>query len=176
MKNYEEKLKGGHHNSLGNTVPVVSEVLDDTQSFDELFNCYSSDDELVRLRVSSAMKRIADADKDIIIPYIDRFIGEISEIDQASTQWTLSQLFLKLQNDLSEDQRKQAIDIMLNNLCNHNDWIVLNQTMITMAKWAKKYPEIRKETYSAIEPLVNDTRKSVAKKAKTSLGEIEAMG
>jgi hypothetical protein len=173
MKNYEQKLKGGHHNSLGNTEAVVSEVLEDRQSFDELFNCYFSDDELVRLRVSSAMKRITDADKNIIIPYIDRFISEISKIDQASTQWTLSQLFLKLENDLSPGQRASAVRIMLNNLRDYKDWIVLNQTMITMTKWANKDDDILEETIQAIEPLVSDSRKSVAKRAKISLSELE---
>ena len=56
MKNFEQRLTGGHPNSLGNTIEVVNEVLKDEKLFDELFNCYFSRDEIVRLRVSNAMK------------------------------------------------------------------------------------------------------------------------
>lgn len=63
MNNYEERLKGGHPNSLGNTVKVVEEILSDNECFDELFNCYFSKDEIVRPRTSNAMKRISKAKK-----------------------------------------------------------------------------------------------------------------
>lgn len=55
MKNFEQRLKGGHLNSLGNTIEIVEEVLAENELFNELFNCYFSDDELVRLRTSNAM-------------------------------------------------------------------------------------------------------------------------
>ncbi len=56
MKNFENRLKGRHPNSLGNTIEIVEEVLADYKLFDELFNCYFSEDETVRLRTSNAMK------------------------------------------------------------------------------------------------------------------------
>ena len=90
---FEERLTGGHPNSLGNTVEVVEEVLSDHAKFQELFQCYFSNDEVVRLRTSNAMKRICKEEKQLLVPYIDKFLTEISGIDQASTQWTLSQLF-----------------------------------------------------------------------------------
>ena len=58
MRNFEERLTGGHPNSLGNTIEVVEEVLQHHEAFDELFNCYFSTDEVVRLRVSNAMRRV----------------------------------------------------------------------------------------------------------------------
>ena len=59
-KTIEERLTGGHPNSLGETVSVAEDVLQDSsrQLFNELCRTYSSDDEVVRLRVSSALKRI----------------------------------------------------------------------------------------------------------------------
>ncbi|GAB4243341.1 MAG: hypothetical protein Tsb0034_21160 [Ekhidna sp.] len=61
MKNFEARLSGGHPNSLGNTIEVVDAVLADPSNFEELFDCYQSDDEVVRLRVSNAMKRTCKA-------------------------------------------------------------------------------------------------------------------
>ena len=89
----EERLTGGHPNSLGNTVEVVDDVLKNPALFNELFQCYFSADEVVRLRVSNAMKRVCKENEEMLVPYIDKFLGEISKIDQASTQWTLAQLF-----------------------------------------------------------------------------------
>jgi len=58
MNDFEKRLKGGHPNSLGNTIEVVEEVLAKNDLFNELFNCYFSNDEVVRLRTSNAMNFI----------------------------------------------------------------------------------------------------------------------
>ncbi|NME68856.1 hypothetical protein [Flammeovirga aprica] len=173
MKNFEERLKGGHPNSLGNTVEIVEEVLQDRDLFDELFNCYFSDDEVVRLRVSNAMKKIGKVDKTYLTPYIDRFINEISKIDQASTQWTFAQLFLLLEKEISDQQKKNAIVIMKHNLEHHNDWIVLNQTMETLFKWSKKKEDLKVWLHPHLERLSKDERKSVSKRALKYLDIIQ---
>lgn len=165
MRNFEERLKGGHPNSLGNTIEVVEEVLAKEELFDELFNCYFSDDETVRLRTSNAMKRICKAKKALLIPYIDRFLSEIAKINQASTQWTLSQLFDSLEKDLSKTQIAQARSIMQKNLSHHTDWIVLCQTMETLTNWSKKDIELKKWLVPHLDRLALDDRKSVSSKA-----------
>ncbi|MEL6303912.1 MAG: hypothetical protein AAFQ20_03895, partial [Bacteroidota bacterium] len=108
--NFEQRLTGGHPNSLGNTVSVVAEVLETPSHFDAFFRCYFSEDEVVRLRVSNGMKRIAKEKPELLVPYLDRFLTEIAVIPQASTQWTLSQLFLMLEHRLSDSQKEQALD------------------------------------------------------------------
>lgn len=169
MRNFEQRLKGGHPNSLGNTIEILDEVLANHELFDELFNCYFSDDEVVRLRVSNAMKRICKAEKSLLLPYIDRFLNEISKINQASTQWTLSQLFLQLEKEMTTEQKQQAMQIMKNNLVNHNDWIVLCQTMETLGRWAKKDERLKQWIEQHLTRLSKDPRNSVSKKAeKTS--------
>ena len=57
-ENFESILSGGHPNSLGRTVEVVDLVLEDRARLAELYQCYFSSDEIVRLRVSSAFKRV----------------------------------------------------------------------------------------------------------------------
>ena len=166
MKNFEERLKGGHPNALGNTVEIVDEVLEKKELFKELFNCYFSNDEVVRLRTSNAMKRICKAQKPILVPYIDRLLTEIADIDQASTQWTLSQLFEMLEKDMTAAQIVQAKNMTKNNLVNHNDWIVLNQTMNTLAKRSKKDADLRQWLLPHLERLTADKRKSVSGRAK----------
>jgi hypothetical protein len=170
MPDYVTRLQGGHPNSLGDTVAVVEEVLAYPDRFPDLFACYSSEDEVVRLRTSNAMKRIARADRRLLLPYLDRLLTEIAAIDQASTQWTLAQLFLIYEKDLDPAQRERAIAIMKHNLAHHTDWIVLNMTMETLGTWAKQDPELRAWLQPHLQRLAGDERKSVAKKARGWLG------
>ncbi|MEL6924009.1 MAG: hypothetical protein AAFO94_08170 [Bacteroidota bacterium] len=169
MSGFEQRLTGGHPNSLGNTVEVVEEVLANHQKFDELFNCYFSNDEVVRLRVSNAMKRICKEEKQLLLPYINRFLTEISVINQASTQWTLSQLFDMLKKDMNPEQITKATAIMKSNLANHQDWIVLNTTMQTLSNWAKKDEALRAFVLPHLKRLSSDERKSVAGRARKLL-------
>ena len=173
MKNVEERLKGGHPNSLGNTVEIVDEILKENKLFNELFNCYFSNDEIVRLRTSNAMKRICKEKKTILIPYIDRFLTDIAQIDQASTQWTLAQLFGMLEKDMTENQIGQAKKIMKKNLSNHNDWIVLNNTMDTLTKWSKKDAELKSWIKPHLDRLTSDERKSVSGRAQKMIKTLE---
>ena len=55
-ESFEEMLTGGHPNSLGRTVEVVALVLADRDRLGELYACYQSDDAVVRLRTSNALK------------------------------------------------------------------------------------------------------------------------
>ena len=79
---FEARLSGGHPNSLGDTVKVVEEVLKQPKHFKELFDCYLSDDEVVRLRTSNAMKRVARENKALLVPYLDEMPDDISKIPQ----------------------------------------------------------------------------------------------
>ncbi len=169
MGDFEKRLTGGHPNSLGNTIEVVEDVLANHELFVELFNCYFSDDEVVRLRVSNAMKRICKTEKVLLLPFVDRFLDEISKIDQASTQWTLSQLFLQLERDLTPTQKAQALEILKNNLSTHNDWIVLCQTTETLGRWAKKDHELKSWLLPHLQRLGKDRRNAVSKKAQKTL-------
>lgn len=169
MGDFEEILTGGHPNSLGRTIEVVECVLSSTDRFAELFACYESDDEVVRLRVSNAMKRVEAANHGLLLPYIDRFIEEIGALDQASAQWTLAQLFHKLERDMSPHQLSGALAIMKRNLEHHNDWIVLNHTIETLAEWAKSDQLLKAWLLPHLERLSHDPRKSVANRAKKKL-------
>ena len=165
MNNFETRLMGGHPNSLGNTVEIVEEVLAHPSLFDELFHCYFSKDEVVRLRVSNAMKRICKADKTILLPYLDRFLNDIAQIDQASTQWTLAQLFDLMSKDLNSSQLERAKQLLQKNLATHADWIVLNTTIETLGKWAKKDDALKTWILPHLDRLKEDPRKTVAKRA-----------
>jgi hypothetical protein len=171
-ESFEEMLTGGHPNSLGRTIEVVDLVLADSTRLSDLYNCYFSADEIVRLRTSNAIKRISLENPEWLIPYIDKLISEISKINQPSAQWTLANLFQTLSVFMSASQRNRAKKVLQKNLETYTDWIVLNNTMDTLSKWAKEDSILEEWLLPHLERLVQDPRKSVsgrAKKIKTEL-------
>lgn len=167
----EQMLTGGHANSLGRTLEVVDLVLADQARFEELFACYHSKDAVVRLRISNALKRIEKAQHDWLVPYLDQLLNEVSEIDQASTQWTMANLFLALAPDMSEAQGAQARQVLKRNLEKSDDWIVLNETMRTLAIWAQNDTDLKRWFLPHLKRLAADPRKSVSKRASKLLAE-----
>jgi hypothetical protein len=165
-QSFEEMLTGGHSNSLGRTIEVVNLVLEDPVRLSDLYNCYFSNDEVVRLRTSNAIKRVSRAKIEWLVPYIDRLISEISTIPQASTQWTLAELFQTLSSFMSETQRTQAVKVLKQNLEIAKDWIVLNNTMETLGEWAEVDSELKAWLMPHLDKLSNDSRKSVAGRAR----------
>ena len=69
-EDFEVMLTGGHPNSLGKTEEVVEIVLANPDRFEELYNCYQSEDEVVRLRTFSAVKRVELKNRDLVLPYV----------------------------------------------------------------------------------------------------------
>ena len=173
MKNFENRLTGGHPNSLGNTIEIVEEVLSNQALFEELFQCYFSSDEVVRLRVSNAMKRICISNQSYLIPYTDRILNEISQIDQASTKWTLATLFEMLKDDFSDQQFQQAKSIIKHNLETDNDWIVLNNSIETLSKWSLDDADLLDWLLPRLEKHAKDDRNSVAKRASKWLAKLK---
>lgn len=173
MQSVEDRLKGGHPNSLGNTVEVVEDIQAGKVSFEELFNAYFSDDELVRLRVSNGVRRLAREDETVLLPHIDSLLNKVSAIDQDSTQWTYAQLVHLVRDHLNERQTKQALEHMKHNLLKRDDWIVQNTTMETLGEWARDDAPLKKWLVPQLKTRSKDSRKSVANRAKKLLVKLE---
>lgn len=166
---FETRLSGGHPNSLGNTVDVVEEILADKRKLAELYACYSSPNEVVRLRTSNAFKRIMKEQPDWLTDYLDKFLSEVSELEQASAQWTLAQLFAGLERFMSAEQLDRAKAVVKRNLETSDDWIVLNNSMQTLADWAKADADLKSWLEPHLHRLATDPRKSVSGRAKKLL-------
>ena len=167
----EARLKGGHPNSLGSVPEVVDDVLANRALLAELYQCYFSEDEVVRLRVSSAMKRITIEHAEWTIEFMDGLQSDVASIDQASTQWTLALLFDLTSELQTPPQRGRSITIMKRNLANHDDWIVLNTTMQVLREWSRDDPQLAQWLVPHLERLTHERRKSVARRAAKLLAE-----
>ncbi len=171
---FELMLTGGHLNSLGRTVEVVDMVLVDRSRLTDLFSCYFSDDEVVRLRVSSAMKRVAREHPEWLLPFVERLLEEIAGIRQASTQWTLATLFQLLWDLMDGSQQDRAKHLLMSNLEGWDDWIVLNTTMEVLAEWSSADPTLKEWLIPRLEALQGDARRSVANRARKQLAHLTA--
>ncbi|MDJ0612300.1 MAG: hypothetical protein QNJ29_01385 [Rhizobiaceae bacterium] len=173
INEFEEMLTGGHPNSLGRTIEVVDIVLADGRRFSELYDCYSSEDEVVRLRVSNAMRRVQAEQPELLVPFIDRLINEIGELDQPSAQWTLPKLFEGAEAAMTSDQKSKALALVKRNLANNDDWIVLNNSIEYLARLAKDNADLQAWLMPHLERLSSETRKSVARRAQRALAKLK---
>ena len=165
VMSFEQSLKGGHPNSLGNTLEVVYAVLGNTDKMEDLFLCYQSDDETVRLRTSNAFKRIFRAKPDLF--------KNGKTIYQGSC-WNWS-TFCKM--DLNPDfkwtfwsigwkGKTQSVEICLRYLRNEKDWIVINQSLNFIRNHLERFDFKDPEMMKLLKNFVNDERKSISKNAE----------
>ena len=171
VSRFESPLTGGHPNSLGNTLSVVDEVLADRALLAELVACYRSDDAVVRLRVSSAVKRVAQQWPEWVAAHLDDLLGWVAQIDQASTKWTLSILFVLLDDYMTPSQRDAAIALMQANL-HYDDWIVQNTTADSLAHFARQRPELAAWLVPELRVLTSSRHKSVRGRAAKLLASL----
>jgi hypothetical protein len=165
INKFETELKGGHHNSLGNTIKVVSEIFADPSKLKDLIECWKSEDELVRLRVQNGVKRVAKEKPEWVAEFLPDLLGWITKIDQASTKWCLSTLYMWLEKYMTKDQQLKAIEIMKDNL-HYDDWIVQNTTSESLAYYAKEDEKLRIWLLPELEKLTKSRHKSVARRAQ----------
>lgn len=165
-------LAGGHHNSLGRTEEVVGIVVGEERRLDELFACLDSPDELVRLRAGAALEKVCRERKEWFVPYADRFLAEIGRIDQPSVQWHTAQILDHLLPDLTDEQRRRAVQLLCDYLDESDDWIVLNTSAGILTEWACSNPALVRLLRPRLERLAEDRRKSVARRAAKCLAAI----
>ena len=166
---FEAELSGGHPNSLGNTVAVVERVLVEEALVDELVATYGSADEVVRLRVSNALKRVCKEQPGWVYSRLGVIESWVKSLEQPSAQWTLAQLYSSLSGFLTEAQKDHAVSVVKGFLDTSTDWIVLNFSMQTLADWATDDPELGAWLIPVMQELAADPRKSVAGRAKKLL-------
>ena len=166
VMSFEQSLKGGHPNSLGNTLEVVDAVLGNTDKMEDLFLCYQSDDETVRLRTSNAFKRIFRAKHDLFKKWKQRFFKEVAEIDQPSAKCTTIQIFDELFDQLDEKEKTQSVEICLRYLRNEKDWIVINQSLNFIRNHLERFDFKDPEMMKLLNFFVDDERKSISKNAE----------
>ena len=165
-------LRGGHPNSLGRTGEVVGIVLGDRTRLQELFATMAVPDELVRMRVGDALEKVCREQPGWFVSHIDHLLSDLGQIAQPSVQWHVAQMLQHLRSDLSDDQVRQATELLQRNLSSSTDWIVLNVTMDVLTEWATRDTQLADWLVPELERLRMDARRSVAKRASMRLDDL----
>lgn len=173
---FESDLAGGHPNSLGNTVLVAERVNADRSLVDELIQTYSSADDVVRLRVSSALKRVALEHPEWVHERLAVIEQWVAHWKQPSAQWSLAEMYRTLSGLLTRDQYDNAVAVMKGHLASSTDWIVINHTLETLAQWARSDDELREWLIPELWRYSDETRKSIAGKARRWIGKLDTRG
>lgn len=156
-------------NTLGRTEEAVAMVLANPDLIADLYQCYFQPDEWVRLRVSSSFKRLWRADEQLVAPYLDGFVNDVSKINQPSINWTFAQLCSELDHLLSAEQRTTSCLRLKSYLEDSDDWIVQNTSIEALGQWAAADagtdPDLSIWLKPRLETLAQSPRKSVARRA-----------
>jgi len=169
---FVEMLRGAT-NTLGRTEEVVEIVVADPARVGEVFELYFQDDEWVRLRASSSLKRLWRHDASMVAPFVDRWIGEVAAIDQPSVQWTFAQLLDECAELLSAAQAAAATEHVKRYLEESDDWIVVNSSIQTLGNRAADDAALRKWLLPRLRKQAQSHRKSTAGRATKALAALE---
>ena len=163
--------EGGKKNTLGRAEEVVQIVLADQSRLDELYECLFEDDAWLRMRAIDALEKVCRAHPEWLEPYVERLLGEVAVIDQASVHWHLAEVFRAI--ELTPDQRKQAITLMKRNIGNSSaDWIVASNTMETLARFVADGIIPAQELIPLLEIQQTHHSKAVVKRATKLLAQL----
>lgn len=163
--------EGGKKNTLGRAEEVVQIVLADQSRLDELYSCLFEDDAWLRMRAIDALEKVCRVHPEWLEPYVERLLGEVAAIDQASIHWHLAEMFRKI--ELTPDQRKRAIALMKRNISSNTaDWIVASNTMETLAGFVADGMVSAKELVPLLEVQQTHHSKAVVKRATRILDQL----
>ncbi|HKV38178.1 MAG TPA: hypothetical protein VJX67_03115 [Blastocatellia bacterium] len=163
-------LSGGNPRTLGRAEEMVAFVLAQPSRLAELFDCVFNDDEIVRMRAGDALEKVCRERPALFEPYVGRLLGAVSKIDQPSVQWHLAQMLAEV--TLSSNEKTRAIRLLKRNLSQSKDWIVINCTMNSLAKFALENARLRKEFVGMLVKYRSSGYKSIASRARKLLAQL----
>ena len=165
-ESFEDRLSGGKSNSLGAVPEIVDEVTNDRYLLEDLFQCFFSNNSLVRLRTSHAIKIIAEKKPRILRRYTNRLINNVSTIKQDAVQRVLAETFLILDSELNREQKKRATKALKRNLKKAKREEAKLQLMETLNEWAQDNEELAEWLKETLKDFIDDRSEKVIEKAK----------
>ena len=89
MNDFVSILAGGDRRSIGQSKAVIAAVKLEPARFEELWDCLSNDDPLVRMRVADALEKISRQDFRVLKPYKKALLTHALDDDTPEVRWHL---------------------------------------------------------------------------------------
>jgi hypothetical protein len=166
-------LTGGNPRTLGRTEEVVTLALGNRTRLKELFGCLLEEDEAIRMRASDALEKVCRQRPAWLQAFVPQLLTEVAVIEQASVQWHLAQILGEV--ELTPSQRATACRILKRNLAQKKDWIVVNYSMETLAKFSRDDSQSRTEVLAMLKGLLSDPHTSVVARARKLIAALSAI-
>lgn len=119
------------------------------------------------MRASDALEKVARQRPVWLEPFLDRLLGPVSTIQQASVQWHLAQILGEV--PLDAPRRRLAIRLLTSSLEHSTDWSVLSSTMEALTTLATADARLRQWLIPALQHHLDDRRLAVVKRAARQL-------
>lgn len=163
---FESALSGGDPRSLVGVEDAVRAVLADPARAEDLLDCCSADDAVVRVRAADALEKVARESPATVAALVDRIFADVGASSQPSVQWHVAQILSEV--PLTATQRRRAVEWLVQTLDHAQDWIVLTNAITALAALASTDPR----TQLLAQRLTRDPRKAVAKRAAKVLAAL----
>lgn len=162
-------LSGGSPRTLAGANEVAELVLANPDRLAELYDLLFQDDAIIRMRTADALEKVCRVRPDLFIRYIEQLLTRVASIQQPSVQWHLAQMLGEV--ELMPEQKHRATTLLNDYLDNNTDWIVLNNTLETLAGFVRADAALKPEFVERLLKLRSCRHKSVARRAEKLLGE-----
>jgi hypothetical protein len=171
MSDLLSKLTGGDRRSIGRSDEVVAEVLANPTLFEPLFKGMLADDPLVRMRAADAVEKITTQQPELLTPYKDCLLQEVSRIEQQEVRWHVAQLLPRL--TLTPAERQQTLAILEIYLQDKSK-IVKTFAMQALADLAEQDPNLRPSIITRLETLTASGSPAMRSRGRKLLVRLES--
>lgn len=160
---FDGVLSGGNPRSIAGVPSALADLRRDPDRVDELVDCCSSPDPIVRMRAADALEKFARERPELVAVRLDRLHTVLGDTDQPSLLWHLAQLYGEL--PLTDVQAERAVRWLCHQLDHSGDWIVLNCSLDSLAVLARRDPSVVPLLRPRLKRHAAGSLKSVAKRA-----------
>lgn len=172
MKEPFLEMLRGNTNTLGRAVEVVDLIIEEPSRMQEVYDLFFQDDEWVKLRAGNVFKRLWRSRPELVAPFIDGWVDDVSKLNQPSVNWNFAQLMDERIEDVTPKQKKIAVKRIQGYLNTSDDWIVQNTSIQTLGTWARDDETLRKWLLPQLEKFSRSDKSSVARRAEKFLDKL----
>ncbi|HLC30941.1 MAG TPA: hypothetical protein VJM51_09220 [Dehalococcoidia bacterium] len=172
MSQVLQKLQGGDLRSIGRSNEVVQDVLEDPALFAEVFEGLFSEDPRVRMRCADVLEKVSAQRPELLQPFKERLIHQVSQIPQQEVQWHAAQMFSYLETSRAE--RDEILRVLLSYLASTKSNIVKVCSMQALADLAERDDTVRLEMLGKLKELVDTGSPAVVSRGRKLVKQLSA--
>ncbi|MGZ5242611.1 MAG: hypothetical protein ACXWW0_01935 [Bacteroidia bacterium] len=164
MRDYRKILSGGDLRSKGKSEEVIK-LINNQETFDELYNCLFDADRLVVLRAADAIEKITIENPAFIIPHKNALLELFYNAEHKELKWHMAQIVSRLK--LSKTQFGKVWQVLAKRASDKKESrIVRVLSLQAMYDLLKQFPELKPDFDQLIEEVSTQKIPSITARIK----------